>query len=315
MKKVLITGGCGFIGSHIIEKLNEFQYDITVIDNLCSSSIKINNNLLKNVKFHIENVSDYQWKPKKFDLIIHLASPVGPSGILKYSGLMAKYMLDDIYHIIEGSTINKCPIIFFSTSEIYGYRETCVELKENDDKLLIGDYKVRNEYSMSKLLCEIVLNNTSKVKNIQYQIIRPFNVSGHRQLKDNGFVLPTFVLQSLNNEDITVFGNGEQLRSFTHVKDIVDGVFLIIGCKKMNQIWNIGEPKNKCSILNLAKKVKSITNSSSKIVFVDPKKIHGPLYEEAWDKIPNSNKIKNELGWKAQYSIDEIIKSVVDYYS
>ena len=247
-------------------------------------------------------------------MVLHLASPVGPAGILKHSGKMAKYILDDIYWAIEGAQHNNCPLIFVSTSEIYGYREKAVLLKEEGDKLLVGDFKVRNEYSIAKLLAEIVLSNTAKVSDLQYQIIRPFNISGARQLPDAGFVLPTFVTQSLDESDITVFNSGKQIRAFTHVTDIVNGIYLT-SQSNFNEIWNVGDPANQCTILKMAEVVKEKTQTKSDITFVDPKTIHGPLYEEAWDKIPDPEKINTQLGWVANHDVDYIINDVINYYN
>jgi len=317
MKNILITGGAGFLGTHSVEKYLENDYKVTVIDNFSTAVINEKNSVLKNVNLINGNILDYQSFELlgKFNLILHLASPVGPAGILKHSGRMARYILDDVYWAIDCAVFNNCPLIFLSTSEIYGYRDKPILLKEEDDKILMGDFKVRNEYSVSKLLAEIVLSNISKInKNLKYQIIRPFNISGARQLKTGGFVLPTFVQQALNNEDITVFGDGTQVRAFTHVKDIVDGIFLTSQSEQMNQIWNVGNSDNITSIYNMAKLVKEKLNSKSEIKLVDPKTIHGPLYEEAWDKIPDATKIKTQLNWQPKYSIDYIINDVIEYY-
>ena len=319
MKKVLITGGLGFLGSYSIEKFKSEGWDITVIDNLSSNVVGPDDPICDGVKVIVKDVLDYGWLSERdgdqFDIILHLASPVGPVGILKHSGKMAYLILKDIYWAISGANIHKCPLIFISTSEIYGHRDKAELLVESDDKVLKGDFSVRNEYSIAKLLCEIVLDNTSKVSDLQYQIIRPFNISGARQLKDGGFVLPTFVTQALEGKDMTVFNSGEQVRAFTHVKDIVDGIYLTCTTEKMNRIWNIGNPENISTINYLALTVKEITKSDSEIVHVDPKTIHGPLYEEAWDKIPNSDTIRNELGWSPKYDKDSVIRDVVEHYS
>lgn len=211
---------------------------------------------------------------------------------------MARQIIDDVYWAIDGANMHQCPLIFVSTSEIYGYRDRPLLLKEEDDKVLVGSYKVRNEYSMAKLVSEVILSNVSKVSNLKYQIIRPFNISGARQLPDGGFVLPTFVKQALANEDITVFGDGSQIRAFTHVKDIVDGIYLTSTCPDslFNEAWNVGDPNNRQTIFEMAKKVKHLIQSESQIIFVDPKTIHGPLYEEAWDKVPHPGKIQELLG-------------------
>lgn len=315
MKKILITGGLGFLGSFSIEKYKKEGWKVTVIDNLSTNVISPEDAICDGVDIILKDVLDCDWNDLgSFDSILHLASPVGPVGILKHSGQMADYILKDIYWAIAGAKKCKCPLIFVSTSEIYGYREKAVLLKENDDKLLVGDFSVRNEYSIGKLLCEIVLSNVAKVSDLQYQIIRPFNISGKRQLKNGGFVLPTFVNQALAGEDITVFNTGEQVRAFTHVSDIVDGIYKVSVSDKMNEVWNIGNSDNISTIISMAEKVKEFTDSSSDIKLTDPKTIHGDLYEEAWDKIPDADKIKRELGWTPKWSTDEIIKDVVSYY-
>ena len=316
--KLLMTGGLGFLGSHSIEKYESEGFDITIIDNLSSNVIEPDDKLCRNSKVIIDDVLNVSWDSldNHYDVILHLASPVGPVGVLKHSGEMARYILDDVYWAIDGAKKFDCPLIFISTSEIYGYREKAEFLKEGDDKLLVGDFKVRNEYSMGKLLAEIVLSNVSKVSDLKYQIIRPFNISGPRQLKDGGFVLPTFTQQALNGDDITVFGDGEQIRAFTFVKDIVDGIYLTsVAHDHMNEIWNIGNGSNVATIKEMAEKVKDFTNSDSNIIYVDPKTIHGPLFEEAWDKIPDSEKIKKVLGWKSTLGVDEILESVINYWS
>ncbi len=313
-KKILITGGLGFLGSYTIEKYKKQGCNITIIDNLSTNTIKPDDPICNGCNVIIKDILDYTWpSDDSYDMIIHLASPVGPAGILQHSGKMARYILDDIYWAIEGAQLYDCPLIFVSTSEIYGYRDKAVMLQEHEDKLLVGDFKVRNEYSMAKLLCEIVISNTAKVSNLKYQIIRPFNISGAKQLPDAGFVLPRFVTQALSGEDITVFGDGKQVRAFTYVKDIIDGIYLT-SIHNKNDIWNIGNPINKVTINYLAERVKELTNSSSKIVHIDPKTIYGPLYAEAWDKIPDPKKIQTELDWKVTKSVDEIILNVIEFW-
>lgn len=316
-KKILITGGLGFLGSYSIEKWKKNNWSVTIIDNLSTNVINPDDKICKDTKIIISDILKCKWADlESFDMILHLASPVGPAGILKHSGKMADYILSDIYWAIEGAKINKCPLIFVSTSEIYGHRDNAVFLKEDDDKILRGNFAVRNEYSMAKLLCEIVLSNVSKVSELQYQIIRPFNISGARQLINGGFVLPTFVTQALGSSPITVFNSGEQVRAFTHVKDIIDGIYLVSEAQKdlFNQCWNIGNSLNTCTINELADIVKNKINTESEIVHVDPKTIHGPLYEEAWDKIPDASKAKKLLGWTPKYSKEQIVLDVIKFY-
>lgn len=318
MKKVLITGGLGFLGVHCIEKWKELGWDITALDNFSSNTISSHHEICNGVRVLVKDFLDYGWGwGDNFDLVIHLASPVGPVGVLKHSGKMSKMIIDDIHHAIEGALFSDCPLLFVSTSEIYGHRDELSYLKEDDDKVLRGDFTVRNEYSQAKLLSEIALVNSAKVHpGLKYQIIRPFNISGAYQRPDNGFVLPRFVTQALAGDPITVYYDGTQRRAFTWVKDIVDGIYLTSIAKKKhwNNCWNVGNTSNEESILYLAEKVKSITGSDSKIVHVDPTELHGDYFAEAPDKIPDSTKITTLLGWSPTKTTDEIIKEVVSFY-
>lgn len=317
-KRILITGGLGFIGVHCIEKWKSQGWDIFVIDNLTSNVIPTYHKIVKNIQLLIGNIFDQNWNNlPKFDLILHLASPVGPVGVLKHSGNMGRIILDDIYWAIDGAKHNNCPLVFVSTSEIYGYRESKSYLKEDDDKVLKGDFTVRNEYAIAKLLSEIVLSNQAKVNsNFKYQIIRPFNVTGRYQLPDGGFVLPRFVVQALTGEDITVYYDGKQIRAFTWVKDIVEGIYLTSVAKDAywNMEWNIGNENNEQPIQYLAEKVKEFTKTKSNIIHVDPTILHGPLFAEAPEKIPNREKITELLGWNPTKNVDEVIAEVVDFY-
>jgi len=318
-QKVLITGGLGFIGAHCIEKWKGSGWDVCVVDNMSTNAIPIDHELLEGVQVVNENILDVDYKTlPKVDLVLHLASPVGPVGVLKHSGNMARIILDDIYWAINTAKHNNCPLVFISTSEIYGHRAEKSYLKEEDDKVLHGEFTVRNEYAIAKLLSEIVLVNQGRINSdFKYQIIRPFNVTGEYQLPDGGFVLPRFVHQALNNEDITVYYDGLQLRAFTWVKDIVDGIYLtsVAEDNDWNEEWNIGNELNERTILYLAEKVKEITETDSNITHVDPTELHGPLFAEAPEKIPDSEKIKERLGWKPTKGVDEVIQEVVEYYT
>jgi len=317
-KRVLITGGLGFLGVHSIEKWRSNGWDITVIDNLSSNVVGKSHPACSGADVIISDIVDVKWDDlPKFDLILHYASIVGPVGVLKHAGNMANTILKDVYWVVDGALKNDCPVIFVSTSEIYGWRDKKSYLQEHDDKVIHGDFTVRGEYSVAKMLGEIVISNTGKVKNeFKYQLIRPFNITGKYQTPDNGFVLPRFVQQALRGEDITVYYSGEQIRSFTWVKDVVDGIYLTSTAPPAlwNQEWNIGNKKNEESIKELALRVKDLSNSSSNIVHVDPKDLHGKLFEEAPEKIANSTKIETLLGWRPTKGIDDIVKEVLQYW-
>ena len=318
-KKVLIAGGIGFIGVHAVEKWLSNKWDVIVIDDYSTNAINPDDiNFYKNVEVINSNLLTADMnKLSNLDLIVHLASPVGPVGVLKHSGKMGSMILDDLNWCVGLAKSNQCPLVFISTSEIYGHRNEKAYLKENDDKVLHGEFTVRNEYSMGKLLAEIILSNTARIdKDFKYQIIRPFNVTGKYQLPGGGFVLPRFAIQALKNEDISVYLDGMQKRAFTWVKDIVDGIYLASNADNhnWNQIWNVGNEANEKTIKYMAEKIKELTNSNSEIVYTDPTKLHGNLFAEAPEKIPNSEKIKSALGWSPTKSADEVIAEVVEYY-
>ena len=318
-KKVLITGGIGFIGVHAVEKWLSSEWDVVVIDDYSTNAINPDDiDLYKNVEVINSNLLTADMnKLSNLDLIVHLASPVGPVGVLKHSGKMGSMILDDLNWCVGLAKSNQCPLVFISTSEIYGHRNEKAYLKENDDKVLHGKFTVRNEYSMGKLLAEITLSNTARIdEDFKYQIIRPFNVTGKYQLPSGGFVLPRFAIQALKGEDISVYLDGMQKRAFTWVKDIVDGIYLTSNAdnQNWNQIWNVGNEDNEKTIKYMAEKIKELTNSNSQIVYTDPTKLHGNLFAEAPEKIPNSEKIKSRLGWSPTKNADEVISEVVDFY-
>ena len=319
MKNILITGGMGFIGFHSIKKWQSENWKVTVVDNLSSNAIEKHNEILDNVDLIVGDLNTLdQSQLAKFDLILHLASPVGPVGVLKHAGYMAKMILDDLYWCINTARANDCPLIFVSTSEIFGYRNVKTNLSEDDDKVFHNEYTVRNEYSSAKLLAEIVLTNIGKInKKLKYQIIRPFNVTGAYQLPDGGFVLPRFVIQAINNKPLSVYGDGKQKRAFTWVGDIVNGIYLtsVANKENWNQKWNIGNEDNEKSIEYLANKVVELSGSKSEVIKIDPKELHGKLFDEAPEKIPNSSKIRNALGWKPTKNADEVIFEVLDFYN
>jgi UDP-glucose 4-epimerase len=311
-KTVLITGGLGFIGSHAISKWIKKGWKVVVFDNLSSNVIDIDNKLLKNVELVIGDVSKIKYT-KKIDLIIHLASPIGTVSLLDHPGKIAKIIIDDLYSVISLSKDNKCPLIFASTCEVYGSKKN-IFVTENDEKVVSSKYEVRSEYSVAKMLCEVILSNIAKSDtSFKYQIIRPFNVAGPNQKWSGGHVIPRFVKQAKSNEDITVYGNGMQIRSFTYVEDVINAIYLISKApnRLYNNTWDVGNIQNAITIDELAHLIKDISNSNSKIVYVDPKNLHGKLFSEVNTKISQSNKLTKFFGWKSTKDLKSILKEII----
>ena len=315
-KKILITGGLGFIGSHLIERLvRDEDCEIDVVDSLANNSLHPEDLKSSKIrKVYTCSVEEFDFSDKTYDEIYHLASPVGPAGVLKYAGKMGSIILNDTMKIAEFASRVGAKVIFMSTSEVYGKDPGSSAQHENIEKIVPAKITTRLEYGVAKLLTEICLHNYAKYNNLKYNIIRPFNIVGVGQSTKAGFVLPRFVHAALTNQPITVFGDGKQRRTFTHVKDIVQGMVKIMTAPISGEIYNIGNPKNEVSVLEVAQTVKMLSNSNSEISLMDPKELYGKDYEEAWNKIPDISKINNHVGWKPEYDFKDIVQEIVDDY-
>jgi nucleoside-diphosphate-sugar epimerase len=315
-KKILVTGGLGFIGRVLLKSLfkdiDQIKY-IDVVDNLSNSSTLTSPDLdaFKN-KLNIFVNSVHNWTPcRDYTEIYHLASPVGPAGVLNYAGRMGPMIVSDTYKMANLALDQGARLIDISTSEVYGREPGNIGQKEDIDKIVPGNITVRLEYGVSKLACEVSLLNMIKATPLKVNIIRPFNIVGPSQSGEVGFVLPRFIDQALKGKPLTVFGNGSQKRTFTSVNDFIRGIRMVMDSDVNGEIFNIGNPANLCSVLDLAKIVIRLTNSSSEISLTDPKTIYGPLYAEAWNKIPDITKVQQKIGWHPKESIEDIVLEAI----
>ncbi len=306
----LVTGGLGFLGSHLVDVLLAQGDEVTIVDNLSSNAV-VAADYSQKCRVVCSSVEDFRID-QQFDCVYHLASVVGPAGVLPYAGKMGLSILVETCKLIDFCIEQGARFILVSTSEVYG-RDGI--FGEDVDKIVAGRPSVRTEYGVGKLLAEIATINRARVAPFRYYIIRPFNISGPRQRPDGGFVLPRFVLQAQRGEDITVFAGGRQLRAFTHALDIVEAMILAAHSDLPNGVWNVGNIRNLTSIGELAQMVKEACGSSSRVVYLDGKEIYGPLYEEAFDKLPNVSRIERELGWRPKYSLADIVQDVIRYYA
>jgi len=320
MKSILVTGGLGFIGSHLVDALVlKGNCSIVVIDNLVSSTVdEYHWPKETNVVVVIASIQDFPIEKYQFEEVYHLASIVGPKGVLNHGGNIGNCILNDTLKIKEYCIERDVHMIDISTSEIYGHTG---ELHEDSPKMFRGDYKIRTEYAAAKMLAEMALVNEKR--QLKFTIIRPFNVTGERQKPDGGFVLPRFVLSCLLGQPITVFGSGKQVRAFTYVKDIVDCILNIVYSDKLKgSIWNIGNKHNNMSILEMAERVKLehvyrlgiLYSLGVPIISIDPILVHGKDFVEPVDKLPSMSKYVKIFGDPFEENFQFIMDKVFDYY-
>lgn len=314
--RYLVTGGFGFIGGHLIERLVQMG-QVHVVDNLSTNPIPYDVLLDElgrpaNLTYDLVDIADWQWDGRPFDVVFHLASPVGPAGVLKHGGEITRQVVRDTYTVIDVALTCGAKLVDVSTSEVYGGGKAGF-CKEDMPKIVPSNVTIRLEYATAKLAAEVAIINTCTVAGLDASIVRPFNVAGPRQSGKGGFVLPRFIEQAINGQPLTVFGNGQQIRAFTHVYDIVEGICLVAELGGAGEAYNLGNPRNKLTILELAKAVNQMIGNDAGVTFVDPRDIFGPLYAEAADKYPHSGKAINELGWDPRYGVAQTISTTCAY--
>lgn len=317
-----MTGGFGFLGTHLLEEISEKTpgANVHVIDNFTTSPMNLQKTLESlsidlNLTYENCNLKDSQRVNDKsvvFDEIYHLASYVGPAGVLNHGGNMIRGIVQDGYQMIDYAVENSSRLLLASSSEVYGggVNGLC---SENTSRIVPAETTIRLEYAVGKIAIETAILNTGKMKSLSNTVIRPFNVAGPRQSGKGGFVLPRFITAAMDGRDITVFGDGKARRAFTHVRDIANGCFLAMHHSSSGKVFNLGNPKNITTIGEFAESVVKLLNSSSKIVNVDPKTLYGDLYEEASDKFPDSRMTMEVLNWNPNSSLDEIIVTTWDF--
>ncbi|MCM8762094.1 MAG: GDP-mannose 4,6-dehydratase [Candidatus Omnitrophica bacterium] len=314
--KYLITGGCGFIGSHLAEKLLYSGEEVSVIDDLSTGSLDNIGNIISNKKFHlfietILNSAILEELIKNSDFVFHLAAVVGVKRVMENPVDSVIINVEGTYNVLRYCAKYNKRIFLASTSEIYGKNEN-VPFREDADIVIGTTKKKRWSYACTKAIDEFLAFAFYEEKNLPVIVARLFNTVGPRQSDRYGMVIPRFVKQALNNLPITIFGDGTQTRCFIHVKDIVDGMInLIQKDEAYGYVFNMGS-EEEITIKDLALIIKEMTGSSSDIIFLDPQNIYSKGFEDMARRVPDISKVRNLIGFSPKFTIKDIIKDCIE---
>ena len=316
--KVLITGGAGFIGSHLAERLLEQGDEVFIVDNLWTGKLANIEKIQTHERLHlvvdtILNESVMNELIFKADHIYHFAAAVGVRNIMDHPVETLDINVKGTEVVLRLANRFKKKVFIASTSEIYG-KHVEHDLSEDDNRVMGTVKKRRWAYACSKTLDEFLALAYFDEKKLPVLIGRLFNTVGPRQTGQYGMVLPNFVQCALLGKPITVYGDGAQSRSFTHVNDTIGAI-----AKLMNEpsaegeIFNVGND-HETTINDLAQRVKEMTGSDSEIEHIPYEKAYGPGFEDMERRCPNIKKLKDAIGFEPSYDLESIIQSVIDYF-
>ena len=316
--RVLITGGAGFVGSHLAEALLDRGDEVFVLDNLSTGSIHNIAHLKDHARFHytIESITNEPLLAElvdRADTIVHLAAAVGVKLIVEAPVHTIETNVHGTEVVLKHASKKKKLVIIASTSEVYG-KSAEVPFREDADLVLGPTAKHRWAYACSKMIDEFLALAYWKERKLPVIIVRLFNTVGPRQTGQYGMVIPNFVRQALAGEAITVFGDGTQSRSFTYVGDVVRGmVALMDEPRAVGQVFNIGNG-TEITIGDLALKVKALTDSSSAIVRVPYDQAYEAGFEDMPRRVPDITKVRDLVGYEPTVELDEILTRVIEYF-
>jgi UDP-glucose 4-epimerase len=317
--RVLVTGGAGFIGSHLTDRLIQDGHHVTVLDNLDTGRLENLAGAMESgkVSFIEGSVLDPALVDRlvaETDYIYHLAAAVGVFNILEKPLASLMTNLRGTENVLDSALKHSRPVLIASSSEVYG-KNISDSLQEDDSRILGSPLMLRWSYSQAKALDETLAFAYWKEKKLQARIVRFFNTVGPRQLGAYGMVVPRFVAAALAGEDITIYGDGKQTRCFGHVADIIDALIAVTNSEKtIGTVVNIGNSEE-ISIYDLARKIIATTNSKSKIVYVAYEDAYLDGFEDMERRVPNIDRIKNLTGWAPTRNLDTIIRDVAQHLS
>jgi len=312
--RILVTGGAGFIGSHLCERLVKDGHNVTALDNFSTgqatnlrSLVGVNNFAL--VEGSILDKKILEVLMNEVDYVFHLAAAVGVFNIVNNPLESLLTNVRGTENVLEEANTQKIPVFLSSSSEVYG-KNTSDSLKESDDRVLGSPVTLRWSYSEAKAIDESLAYAYFTEKQLETRIVRFFNTVGPRQLGAYGMVVPRFVESALEDKPISIYGDGNQTRCFAHVYDVVDAVIAVAFAENtLGKVINIGNDFE-ISINGLAQKIISETNSKSEIVYVPYGEAYGDGFEDMERRVPNIDLIKQLVGWKPQRDLSSMISDI-----
>ena len=317
--RVLITGGAGFIGSHLSEAYLQRGDEVFVIDDLSTGSIENIRHLKDHPRFHytIESIHNQPVTAElvdQCDVIFHLAAAVGVKLIVESPVRTIENNVHGTEVVLSLANKKKKKVLVASTSEVYGLSSE-VPFREDGNLVMGATNKGRWSYACSKAIDEFLALAYWREKKLPTIVVRLFNTVGPRQTGQYGMVIPTFVKQALAGRAITVYGSGKQSRCFCYVGDVVAALVKLMDADdSVGEVFNIGS-NQEISILDLAKRVKDLTRSESEIVFVPYDEAYEEGFEDMPRRIPDTSKVDKLVGFKPEKRLDEILQKVIEFHS
>jgi UDP-glucose 4-epimerase len=314
----LITGGAGFVGSHLADLLIARGHEVFVLDNLSTGSIDNIEHLKGHPRFHytidtITNEPVLAEHIDRADVVFHLAAAVGVKKIVEEPVHTIETNVHGTEVVLRHANKKKRLVVIASTSEVYG-KSTDVPFREDADLVMGPTPKHRWAYACSKAIDEFLALAYWKERKLPVIIVRLFNTVGPRQTGQYGMVIPNFVRQALAGHPITVFGDGTQSRSFTYVGDVVRGLLALVEePRAVGQVFNIGNGQE-ITIRELAEKIKAMTGSTSEIVFIPYDQAYEAGFEDMPRRVPDITRIRTLVGYEPTVGLDEILQQVIDYF-
>jgi UDP-glucose 4-epimerase len=315
--RVLITGGAGFIGSHLCDSLVAAGNEVSILDNLSTGSERNIAHLKGKIQVNQGDIRDKELVEKltkDADLILHMAAALGVDNILEnpIESISTNFYGSEV--VLNTALKFDKRIVIASTSEIYG-KNTKSQLSETDDRIVGTPQKLRWTYSDAKALEEATAYFLFLTKNLRVTTIRFFNTVGPRQTGKYGMVIPRFVKAAVTNKPLQIFGDGTQSRVFCHVADTVKAIIaLALNDKTIGEVFNVGG-KGEITILELAELIIDQTKSKSAITFTDYQDAYAVGYEDMARRVPDVSKIKEFIGWESIIDLKTIINDIANSYA